>query len=35
MLADHTVLCDVFSQHLECAAAYGNVGGVSIEGVHI
>lgn len=32
MFADHTVLCDLLSQHLECAAANGNVGGVSVEG---
>lgn len=35
MFADPTVLCDVLLQHSECAAAYGNAGGVSIEGIHI
>lgn len=27
-----TLRCDLLSQHLECAAANGNVGGISIEG---
>lgn len=32
MFADHTVFWDLLSQHSECAAANGNVGGVSTEG---
>lgn len=32
MFADHTVFWDLLSQHSECAAANGNVGGASAEG---
>lgn len=32
MFADHTMFWDLLSQHSECAAANGNVGGVSAEG---